>query len=95
MRERIEAAFETFSRAVVRRRWLSIAICLAIAAIFFHSTSFQWTSATVPGYVQQLGGDPAQIGLAFGLFTRVPAPTNKGLPIESGDLWHPEKSEAA
>jgi len=42
---------------------------LAVAANLFFFTSFQWTFVTLPGYVQQLGGGAAQIGLAFGLFT--------------------------
>jgi MFS family permease len=41
---------------------------LIVANLFFFS-SFQWTFGTLPGYVQALGGDAAQIGLAFGLFT--------------------------
>ena len=42
---------------------------LAIAANFFFFASFQWTFATLPGYIQVIGGDAAQIGLAYGLFT--------------------------
>jgi MFS family permease len=41
---------------------------LAIAANLFFFTSFQWTFATLPGYVQAIGGDATDIGLAFGLF---------------------------
>lgn len=42
---------------------------LAIAANLFFFTGFQWTFATLPGYVQTIGGDAAAIGLAFGLFS--------------------------
>jgi MFS family permease len=42
---------------------------LAVVANQFFFTSFQWTFATLPGYIQTIGGDPALIGLAFGLFT--------------------------
>ncbi len=42
---------------------------LAIAANLSFFASFQWTFATLPGYVQEIGGDAAAIGLAFGLFS--------------------------
>jgi MFS family permease len=42
---------------------------LIIAANLFFFTGFQWTFATLPGYVQEIGGGAAQIGLAFGLFS--------------------------
>jgi MFS family permease len=42
---------------------------LALAANLFFFAGFQWTFATLPGYVQEIGGDAAQIGLAFGLFS--------------------------
>ena len=42
---------------------------LAVAANFFFFTSFQWIYVTLPGYIQEIGGDAAQIGLAFGLST--------------------------
>jgi MFS family permease len=42
---------------------------LAITANLFFFTGFQWTFATLPGYVQEIGGDAAAIGLAFGLFS--------------------------
>jgi MFS family permease len=42
---------------------------LVIAANLFFFSGFQWTFATLPGYVQEIGGDAAQIGLAFGLFS--------------------------
>jgi len=42
---------------------------LAIAANFFFFAGFQWTFATLPGYIQELGGDATSIGLAFGLFS--------------------------
>ncbi len=45
------------------------AFYLALAANFFFFASFQWTFVTLPGYVQQLGGQAAQIGLAIGLAT--------------------------
>jgi predicted MFS family arabinose efflux permease len=47
----------------------SLAFFLTLAANLFFFSSFQWTFATLPGYVLYLGGGPAQIGLAFGLFT--------------------------
>jgi MFS family permease len=42
---------------------------LAVAANFFFFASFQWTFTTLPGYIQTIGGDAAQIGLAYGLST--------------------------
>jgi MFS family permease len=42
---------------------------LVVAANLFFFTSFQWTFVTLPVYVQELGGDAAHIGLAFGLST--------------------------
>jgi MFS family permease len=42
---------------------------LAIAANLFFFAGFQWTFATLPGYVQEIGGDATHIGLAFGLFS--------------------------
>jgi MFS family permease len=42
---------------------------LAVLANFFFFASFQWVFATLPGYIQQIGGGPTQIGLAYGLFT--------------------------
>jgi MFS family permease len=42
---------------------------LVMAANMFFFSGFQWTFATLPGYVQEIGGDAAQIGLAFGLFS--------------------------
>ncbi len=42
---------------------------LAFAANFFFFASFQWTFVTLPGYIQQLGGSAAQMGLATGLVT--------------------------
>jgi MFS family permease len=42
---------------------------LLLAANLFFFTGFQWTFATLPGYVQHIGGNAAQIGLAFGLFS--------------------------
>ncbi len=46
-----------------------IGFYLAFVANFFFFASFQWTFVTLPGYMQQLGGDAAQIGLAIGLPT--------------------------
>lgn len=42
---------------------------LALTANLFFFTGFQWTFATLPGYVQEIGGGAATIGLAFGLFS--------------------------
>jgi MFS family permease len=42
---------------------------LVVTANLFFFTSFQWTFVTLPGYIQEIGGDAAQIGLAFGLST--------------------------
>ncbi len=42
---------------------------LVLAANLFFFTGFQWTFATLPGYVQEIGGNAAAIGLAFGLFS--------------------------
>jgi MFS family permease len=42
---------------------------LVIVANLLFFTGFQWTFATLPGYIQEIGGDAAQIGLAFGLFS--------------------------
>jgi MFS family permease len=40
-----------------------------VAANLFFFASFQWIYVTLPGYIQEIGGDAAQIGLAFGLAT--------------------------
>jgi MFS family permease len=42
---------------------------LVLAANFFFFAGFQWTFATLPGFIQEIGGDAAAIGLAFGLFS--------------------------
>jgi MFS family permease len=42
---------------------------LALAANLFFFSGFQWTFATLPGYVQEIGGGAAAIGLAYGLFS--------------------------
>jgi MFS family permease len=42
---------------------------LIITANLFLSAGFQWTFATLPGYVQHIGGDAAQLGLAFALLS--------------------------
>lgn len=57
-----------FSRFPPTNRYLP-SFYLAIAANLFFFTGFQWTFATLPGYVQTIGGDAAAIGLAFGLFS--------------------------
>ena len=45
-----------------------LAFCLAVAANFFFFASFHWIYATLPGFVQHIGGDLVQIGLATGIF---------------------------
>jgi predicted MFS family arabinose efflux permease len=40
---------------------------LLVAANFFFFASFQWTYATISNYIQEIGGDAAAIGLAYGL----------------------------
>lgn len=42
---------------------------LALAANLAFFTGFQWTFATLPAYIQEIGGGAAAIGLAFGLFS--------------------------
>jgi MFS family permease len=42
---------------------------LVLAANFLFFASFQWTYVTLPGYIQTIGGDAAQIGLAIGIST--------------------------
>jgi MFS family permease len=42
---------------------------LLLASNLFFFSGFQWTFATLPAYVQEIGGDAAAIGLAFGLFS--------------------------
>jgi MFS family permease len=42
---------------------------LVIAANLFFFAGFQWTFATLPSYVQEIGGGAAAIGLTFGLFS--------------------------
>jgi MFS family permease len=42
---------------------------LALAANFFFFAGFQWTYATLPAFVQELGGDAAALGLSYGLFS--------------------------
>ncbi|MGD2039978.1 MAG: MFS transporter [Anaerolineae bacterium] len=49
-------------------RYLPSFYLLLVANLFFF-TGFQWTFATLPDYVQAIGGNAAQIGLAFGLFS--------------------------
>ena len=45
-----------------------LAFYLAVAANFFFFASFQWIYATLPGFVQHIGGDLVQVGLATGIF---------------------------
>ena len=42
---------------------------LTLVANLFFFTGFQWTFATLSGYIRQIGGDAVAIGLAFGLFS--------------------------
>jgi MFS family permease len=42
---------------------------LALVANLFFFSGFQWTFVTLPGYIQNLGGGAAEIGLAYGLFS--------------------------
>jgi MFS family permease len=42
---------------------------LALAANFLFFSSFQWTYATLPGYVQSIGGSLLDVGLATALFS--------------------------
>ncbi len=42
---------------------------LALAANLFFFAGFQWTFATLPAYLQEIGGGAADIGLAFGLLS--------------------------
>ena len=42
---------------------------LILAANLFFFTGFQWTFVTLPGYVQEIGGGAAAMGLAYGLFS--------------------------
>lgn len=52
------------------RRWgYPTSFYLVLAANFFFFASFQWSYVTLPGFIQQLGGDATHIGLAFGLST--------------------------
>ena len=45
-----------------------LAFYLAVAANFFFFASFHWIYATLPGFVQHIGGDLVQVGLATGVF---------------------------
>ncbi len=45
-----------------------LAFYLAVAANFFFFASFHWIYATLPGFVQHIGGDLVQVGLATGIF---------------------------
>jgi len=54
--------------AVPGSRWPR-AFYLVVAANFFYFASFQWSYVTLPGFVQELGGGAAEIGLAFGIST--------------------------
>ena len=45
-----------------------LAFCLAVVANFFFFSSFHWIYATLPGFVQQIGGDLVHVGMATGVF---------------------------
>lgn len=51
------------------RRRHPVGLYLAITANLFFFTGFQWTFATLPGYLLAIGGRASQIGLAYGLFS--------------------------
>lgn len=55
--------------SVMRSRRYPPGLYLAILANLFFFAGFQWTFATLPGYVSELGGNAAAIGLAYGLFS--------------------------
>lgn len=55
-------------KAAPGSRW-PLAFYLALAANLFFFASFQWSYVTLPGFIQELGGGAAEIGLAFGLST--------------------------
>jgi MFS family permease len=57
------------ARGSLRSERYPLSFYLVIAANFFFFASFQWTYVTLPGYIQQLGGGAAEIGLAIGLST--------------------------
>lgn len=46
-----------------------MSLYLAVASNFFFFASFQWTYATLPGYVQSIGGSLVHVGLATALFS--------------------------
>jgi len=52
----------------VKARQYSLSFYLAVAANFFFFASFHWIYATLPGFVQSIGGDLVQVGLATGIF---------------------------
>ncbi len=52
----------------LRRRYPA-GLYLTIVANLFFFTGFQWTFATLPVYIQEIGGRSSQIGLAYGLFS--------------------------
>jgi len=45
-----------------------LAFSLAVAANFFFFASFHWIYATLPGFIQSIGGNLVQVGLATGIF---------------------------
>ena len=45
-----------------------LAFFLAVAANFFFFASFHWIYATLPGFIQSIGGNLVQVGLATGIF---------------------------
>ena len=52
----------------MKARHYSLSFYLAVAANFFFFASFHWIYATLPGFVQHIGGNLVQIGLATGIF---------------------------
>ena len=52
----------------MKARQYSLSFYLAVAANFFFFASFHWIYATLPGFVQSIGGDLVQVGLATGIF---------------------------
>lgn len=60
---------EGLAENVPLRRRYPAGLYLAITANLFFFTGFQWTFATVPGYLLDIGGRASQIGLAYGLFS--------------------------
>lgn len=51
------------------RRRYPAGLYLTFASNLFFFAGFQWTFATLPVYIQEIGGRSSQIGLAYGLFS--------------------------